>query len=279
MSERATVGASDASSAPGAGRGRGLLPRIPEPVVAGVVILAVWEGLLALVQPEGFVLPAPSSIVGALFTNAGTIWTATRITGWVIVSGLVAGVIFAVCAALLVSRFRLAREAITPVAVAVNAIPIIALAPIFNNWFGLTSVRSNQLIVVLLVSFPVFINTVKGLSLADAAQIELMESYAASKWRITREVRIPTALPLFFTSLKLASSLAVIGAIVAEYFGGRQDALGPMITQAAGLTRYDEAWAAVLAGTLVGAALYALAVLAERRLMPWHATVRSGGES
>ncbi len=248
---------------------------IPPPVTAGVAILAVWEGLLAIVQPEGFVLPAPSSIVGSLITNAGPIWQATRVTGWVIVSGLVAGVVVSVASALLVDRFRLAREAITPVAVAVNAVPIIALAPVFNNWFGLTSQRSNQLIVVLLVSFPIFINTVKGLSLADPAQTELMRSYAASRWRITREVRIPTALPLFFTALKLASSLAVIGAIVAEYFGGRQDALGPMITQAAGLTRYDDAWAAVLAGTLVGAALYAGTVALERAVMPWHATIRS----
>ncbi|MEM7337246.1 MAG: ABC transporter permease [Actinomycetota bacterium] len=248
---------------------------VPPPLVAGVAILALWEGLLAVLRPEGFVLPAPSSIVGAFIENVSVIWTATRITGWVIVSGLVAGVLVAVVLALLVSRFRLAREAITPVAVAVNAIPIIALAPIFNNWFGLTSQRPNQLIVLLLVAFPVFINTVRGLSLADPAQIELMESYAASRWRITREVRIPTALPLFFTALKLASSLAVIGAIVAEYFGGRQDALGPLITQAAGLTRYDEAWAAVLAGTLIGAVLYALVLVAERRVMPWHATTRA----
>lgn len=251
------------------------LDRLPPPVTAGVAILAVWEGLLAAIRPDGFVLPPPSRIIGAMVSDAGAIWKGTTITGWVIVSGLVIGVVAAVASALLVDRFRTAREAITPVAVAVNAVPIIALAPVFNNWFGLTSMRSNQLIVVLLVSFPVFINTVKGLSLADPAQIELMESYAASRWRITREVRIPSALPLFFTALKLASSLAVIGAIVAEYFGGRQDALGPMITQAAGLTRYDEAWAAVLAGTLVGAVLYGLTVVAERFVMPWHATIRS----
>lgn len=255
--------------------GRSAGERIPAPLVAGVAIGVVWEGLLAVLRPDGFVLPPPSSIVGAMVEDAGSIWKATTITGWVILSGLVAGVIVAVIAALLVDRFRTAREAITPLAVAVNAVPIIALAPIFNNWFGLTSIRSNQLIVVLLVSFPVFINTVKGLSLADPAQIELMESYAAGRWRITREVRIPTALPLFFTALKLASSLAVIGAIVAEYFGGRQDALGPLITQAAGLTRYDEAWAAVLAGTLVGAVLYTAAVVAERYVMPWHASARA----
>ncbi len=245
------------------------------PVVVGVILIVVWEGLLAAFEPEGFVLPAPSEILGALIDNAGDVWAATRITGWVIVSGLVAGVVLAAIAALIVTRWRTAREAITPLSVAINAIPIIALAPIFNNWFGLTSARSNQVIVVLLVFFPVFINTVKGLSLADASQIELMQSYAASQARIMREVRVPTAMPLFFTALKVASSLAVIGAIVAEYFGGRQDALGPMITQAAGLTRYDEAWAAVLAGTLVGLVLYVIVVLLERWAMPWHRSIRA----
>ena len=93
-------------------------------------------------------------------------------------------------------------------------------------------------IVVVLVFFPIFINTAMGLTQVEPSQLELMESYAAGKWTITREVRIPNAMPFFFTALKLSTSLAVIAAIVAEYFGGRQDALGPLITQSAGLTRY-----------------------------------------
>ena len=244
------------------------------PLVAGVVLLGGWELTLAVTSPEGFVLPPPTDIVGALTDNWSDVWAATRVTGYVIVSGLFYGVIVGVVAALLVTRFRTANEVITPLAVAVNAIPIIALAPIFNAWFGLLSPRSNQAIVVVLVFFPIFINTARGLTLVEPAQVELMESYAASKWRITREVRIPNSLPFFFTALKLASSLAVIAAIVAEYFGGRQDALGPLITQSAGLTRYDDAWAAVLAGTAIGTVLYIAAVSLERLVMPWHSSVR-----
>lgn len=246
------------------------------PVVAGVVILAAWQGVLTIA--EGFILPPPSDIGSSVIDNFGEIWDAARNTGFIIVSGLVTGVFFGAVAALLVTRFRLANEIITPLAVAVNAVPIIALAPVFNAWFGLLSPRSNQAIVVILVFFPVFINTTKGLTQVEPSQIELMESYAAGKWKITREVRIPNALPYFFTALKVASSLAVIAAIVAEYFGGRQDALGPMITQSAGLTRYDDAWAAVLAGTLIGMVLYVLTVAAERFLMPWHSTVRARDE-
>ncbi len=244
------------------------------PIVAGALMLAVWELLLLATDPEGFVLPPPSDIVGALFDDFDVVWDAARNTGFVVVTGLIAGLVVGVIAALLVTRFRTANEVITPLAVAVNAIPIIALAPIFNAWFGILSARSNQLIVVVLVFFPVFINTAKGLTDVERSQIELMDSYAASQWRTTREVRIPNALPYFFTAARLATSLAVIAAIVAEYFGGRQDALGPIIAQEVSLTRYAEAWAAVLAGTLIGTMLYIIVVVIERLVMPWHATVR-----
>ena len=249
------------------------------PLIAGVSILVLWEVLLRVFNPDGFVLPPPSEIIATFFDDWDVIVDGARNTGFVIVTGLIAGVIVGAIAALLVTRFRTANEIITPLAVAVNAIPIIALAPIFNAWFGILSPRSNQMIVIVLVFFPIFINTAKGLTQVEPSQIELMESYAAGKWRITREVRIPNALPFFFTALKVSTSLAVIAAIVAEYFGGRQDALGPIITQNAGLTRYAEAWAAVLAGTLIGTALYVAVVVIERLVMPWHATVRARGSN
>ncbi len=238
-----------------------------------------WELALLILNPGGFVLPPPSDIIGAVFENWSEVFDAARNTGFIIVTGLVVGVLVGVAAALLVTRFRLANEVITPLAVSLNAVPIIALAPIFNAWFGLLSPRSNQAIVVVLVFFPIFINTAKGLTQVEPSQIELMESYAAGKWTITREVRIPNAMPFFFTALKLSTSLAVIAAIVAEYFGGRQDALGPLITQSAGLTRYADAWAAVLAGTVIGGMLYVLTGALERVAMPWHTSMRADQQS
>ncbi len=240
------------------------------PIMAAVIGFGGWELLLWLTRPDGFVLPPPSEIAGAVAENSSAIQTATQVTGFIVVSGLLAGVLLGVFAALLVTAFRTANQTLTPLAVAVNAIPIVALAPIFNAWFGLLSPRSNQAVVVALVFFPVFINTSRGLVDVEPSQIELMESYGAGKWRIIREVRIPNAMPYFFTALKLATSLAVIAAIVAEYFGGRQDALGNIITNSAGLTRYADAWAAVLAGSLMGIGLYGVAVLLERIAMPWY---------
>jgi NitT/TauT family transport system permease protein len=243
----------------------------------GLAFLAVWEGALAITQPDAFVLPPPSQILAAFFDNYPEIWSATKNTGYIVVTGLIGGVVLGVLWALLVSRFRLANETITPLAISLNAIPIIALAPIFNAWFGLLSPVSNQAIVVILVFFPVFINTAKGLTEVKPGEIELMRSYAASPWEVTRKVRFPNSLPYFFTSLKIASSLAVIGAIVAEYFGGRQDALGPLIVQNAGLTRYADAWAAVLAGSLLGIVLYLLSGVFERASMPWEHAAESAG--
>ena len=258
-----------------------MIPRILRALGPAFVIgaggLLVWELSLRIIQPEGFVLPPPTSILEAFVDTFDVIWVATKNTGYIVITGLVAGVALGVVWALLVARFRTANETLTPLAIALNAIPIIALAPIFNAWFGLLSPVSNQAIVAILVFFPVFINTTKGLTEVDPAELELMRSYAAPPWEVTRKVRFPNALPFFFTSLKIASSLAVIGAIVAEYFGGRQDALGPLIVQNAGLTRYAEAWAAVLAGSLLGILLYLVSGIFERASMPWRYASETAG--
>jgi NitT/TauT family transport system permease protein len=244
----------------------------PPPVVAGIALLVVWQGVLGLLDPDGFVLPPPLEILVELIEQFDSILTGALNTGFIAVTGLMAGIVLGALAALAVTISRSAGEVITPSAVALNAIPIIALAPIFNAWFGLLSARSNQMVVLVLVFFPVFINTARGLVQVDPSQLELMDSYAAGRWSVMRHVRIPNALPYLFTAMKLASSLAVIGAIVAEYFGGRQDALGQIITQNAGLTRYAAAWAAVAAGALIGGALYALVVIGERLAIPWQTT-------
>lgn len=241
------------------------------PIVVGIVGLSLWEGGLRLFDPDGFVLPPPTEILTKVIENWSSILSATKSTGFTVITGLVAGVVLGVIAAILVSQFRIVNETITPLAVAINTIPIVALAPVANYWFGLTSPHSNQAIVILLVFFPVFVNTTRGLTDVAQGQLDLMASYAAGRWETLKRVRIPNALPYLFTALRIASALAVIGAIVAEYFGGPQDALGPVIVQSAGLARYASAWAAVLAGSLMGMALYVTVVVMERRLMPWHA--------
>ncbi len=256
----------------------GRLNQIPPALIVGVVFFGAWELAVRIFKIKEFLLPKPSSIwkeVVSQWSGAdGTLSTAPLKaagwnTGYIAVTGLILGLVFGVALALTVTRFQRVGGALTPFAVAVNATPIIALAPIFNNWFGITGNFSNQAIVMVVVFFPVFINTAKGLTDVHPDQLELMRSYGASDFTILRRVRVPNAIPFFLTSLRLAAPLCVIAAIVAEYFGGPQDRLGPVITQNASFTRYDSAWAAIVVASAIGLSLFGLALLVERYAMPW----------
>jgi NitT/TauT family transport system permease protein len=194
------------------GRLRALVP----PLVAGALFLGAWEGGVRGLGISKFLLPRPTSIWAQLIDQWPTLRHAGWETGRIAVSGLVVGIVAGVLLAFLTTRFRTVNEGLTPLAVAVNATPIVALAPIFNAWFGITGTLSNQAVVVAVVFFPVFINTAKGLTEVHPDEIELMRSYAAGEWMILREVRIPNALPFFANALRLVAPLSVIAAIVAE---------------------------------------------------------------
>ena len=181
---------------------------------------------------------------------------------------LVVGVL-ALALALAASRLRLLAEVSVPVAALANALPIIALAPILNNMFESTSSVPRRLVAGIIVFFPVFLNTLRGLREVDPVHRELMSSYAASTWTFARKVRLPGALPFVFTGLRQASSLAVIAAVVAEYFGGLQDGLGARITSAAAFTAYPRAWAFVVGACLLGLVFYLTTLIVERLAMPW----------
>jgi NitT/TauT family transport system permease protein len=133
-------------------------------------------------------------------------------------------------------------------------------------------------IAAVLVFFPVLVNTLRGLTSVRPAQIELMRSYAASEVEIFRRVRIPNALPYLFTGLKVATVLAMIGAIVADYFGGSQEALGILIRRFAGIFAFEEAWAAILVASVLGIGFYAAVAVVERLTMSWHPSARGATE-
>jgi NitT/TauT family transport system permease protein len=239
------------------------------PLLFGVGFLALWEWFVDVRNIKPFVLPKPSAIWEQLRMNHDTILQAAWTTGQNALVGLALGLAAGLIAALLASRIRPLDEMLTPLAAAMAAIPIVALTPIFNTMFASTSSTPRRLIVVIYVFFPIFVNTLRGLRQIDPVHAELMHSYAASPWTTTRVVRLPGALPFFFTGLKIASSGAVIAAIVSEYFGGLQKGLGPGITSAAAASAYPRAWALVSAAIALGLAFYLLATLAERLAMPW----------
>lgn len=239
------------------------------PLLFGIGFLVLWEVFVLLRDIEPFVLPKPSAIFEQLRENLDTILGAAWDTGRNALVGLALGLAAGLLAALLASRLRTLEELLTPLTAAAAAIPIVALTPILNTMFSSTSSTPRRLVVMIYVFFPIFINTLKGLRQIDPVHAELMRSYAASPWTTTRIVRLPGALPYFFTGLKIASSGAVIAAIVSEYFGGLQQGLGPAITSAAAASAYPRAWAIVTAAIALGLAFYVVALLAERVAMPW----------
>jgi NitT/TauT family transport system permease protein len=243
-------------------------------VVVFVLVIAAWEGGIALFHVQQFLLPRPSDIVRTFFSDRHTLWPAGWYTFKEALGGFVIGSTLGIVAATLVGRFKTAGTAFMPVAIAANAVPIIAFAPIFNVWFNPLTPFSKMAIAAVLCFLPVMVNTLRGLQSASPRQIELMRSYAASDLEIWRRVRVPTALPFVFTALKVASVLAMIGAIVGEYFGGSFNALGVLINSDAQIFHFVEAWAGILLASLLGLALYGAVVLAERLLVRWTPAAR-----
>ncbi len=246
--------------------------------VAFVAVLVAWEGLLRLFDVQTFVLAKPSEIATAFVENFSIIWGAGLRTLIEAVGGLLIGVVLGVAVALAAARWVSMRQGLVPIATVASAIPIIALAPIMNQWFTITSPLSKMMVVSVMVFFPVMVNTLRGLTEVDHNQIEMMHSLASTPRQILREVRVPAAMPYFFSALKVASALALIGAIVAEYFGGPQDVLGQYIISRANLFQFSDAWAAILVASLIGIGSYVVVSAIERLVMPWHVSMRTGTE-
>ncbi len=253
-----------------------LLRRYSPAVVAFLVVILAWEALTRVFGVESFVLPKPSEVISSFFETSAVIWGAGMKTLFEAVGGFVTGVALAVVTSLAAARWAGFRQGILPLAIVLNATPIVALAPIFNNWFSITSPISKMAVVAVVVYFPVMINTTRGLLEVDPAEMELMRSIAATPAEVTRRIRIPRALPFFFASLKVAAALSLIAAIVAEYFGGPQDVLGQYIINRANLFQFPDAWAAILVASILGIAFYLLILAAERVFMPWHVSLRGG---
>jgi NitT/TauT family transport system permease protein len=238
-----------------------------------------WELIVGALNLQAFILPRPSAIVAALQENWGggrfAMLPSAQATLLEALGGLVIGTIGGVVVAFITARWVTARAALLPFAIAAGAIPIIAIAPLLNNWFGVLSPLSKMMMAAVLVFFPVMVNVTRGLVQVEPGSLELMRSYAASEGTVLRKVRVPNALPFFFTALKLGATLSLIGAIVGEYFGGASLVLGRIIVQSASALRFDVTWAAILLGAATGIVFYLVISAVERVVIPWHASVRA----
>ena len=248
--------------------GRRLRDWVPALVVF-VAAIAAWQAAIPVFHIHQFLLPQPSTIWNAFWSTRGALLRAGWLTFQEALGGFAIGSGAAIVAALLLARFRVLGRALMPYAIAANAVPIIAFAPIANAWFSPFSKSSKIAIAAILCFFPVMVNTLRGLTSVHPQSLELMQSYAAGQLTIFRRLRIPTALPFIFTGLKVASVLAMIGAIVAEYFGGTLGDLGTLIRSQYQVFDYRDAWAGILVACLYGIGFYLAIAFCERLALRW----------
>jgi NitT/TauT family transport system permease protein len=246
---------------------RRLAVNLLPPLVFGVLFVAGWQLLVRVENIRTFVLPAPSDIWHAAGDQHSRITTAAGHTGLNALVGLLMGLILGVLIAAIASRVPILGGAITPVVAGLAALPIVALAPLLNDMYSPLSTLPRREVVAISAFVPIFFNVLRGLSQLTPVHRELMQSYAASPTVVLRKIRIPNALPHFFTGLRIASSLAVIAAVVSEYFGGLQDGLGSRITSSVGASNYPAAWASVLGAVALGLIFYIGALLLERLVL------------
>jgi NitT/TauT family transport system permease protein len=245
------------------------------PALLGIGILLAWEVACRTVPISPILLPAPS-IIGQRFTQeiptlALDFWMTVLqavIPGWLIGCG--AGL----AVALLCDRFDFLRRGLLPVGNFFSVLPLVGVAPIMVMWFGV-GVAPNIAVVVIMTFFPMLINTLAGLQAASHLELDLMRSYGATWWQALKSLRLPAAMPFIFNALKINSTLAMIGAIVAEFFGTRIAGMGFRIQTGSGSQSLDLVWAEIAVAAVTGSLFYAAIVAIERRTTFWHPSFRA----
>lgn len=245
------------------------------PAIFGMTVLLVWELLVRGLAVSLVILPAPSVIAARFADSLPILWqdfVQTILKG--ALGGYVIGCAAAFLTAILVDRSDFLRRGLLPVGNFVAALPIVGTAPILVMWFGFDW-QSKAAVVVVMVFFPMLVNTVAGLRETSAIQRDLMQTYAASYWQAFFKLRLPAALPFVFNGLKISTTLALIGAIVAEFFGSPTVGMGFRISTSVGQLALDMVWAEIVVAALAGSAFYGLVALIEKTLTFWHPSQRS----
>ena len=249
--------------------------RLAVPVLFGVTVIAMWECLVNGLEIKTVLLPPPSLIATTFAASTALLWedfVQTAIKG--ALSGYVMGCGAAFLTAIAVDRFDFLKRGLLPVGNFVAALPIIGMAPILVMWFGFDW-QSKAAVVVVMVFFPMLVNTVQGLSETDAMQRDLMRTYAAGYWKTLLKLRLPAAMPFIFNGLKIATTLALIGAIVAEFFGSPIRGMGFRISTSVGQLAMDLVWAEIVVAARAGSAFYGAVALIEKAVTFWHPSQRA----
>ncbi|WP_422376439.1 ABC transporter permease [Roseibium sp.] len=246
------------------------------PAIFGITLLVLWQLIVTGAGVPKVLLPAPSEIWVRLTTSVPTLWADFQQTFLkAVLAGYVIGCGSAFIVAILVDRVPFLRRGLLPIGNLVSALPIIGVAPIMVMWFGFDW-PSKAAVVIIMTFFPMLVNTVSGLAASDSMQRDLMRTYASSYWQTLFKLRLPMAMPFIFNALKINSTLALIGAIVAEFFGTPIVGMGFRISTEVGRMNVDMVWAEIAVAALAGSLFYGLIALLERAVTFWHPSVRGG---
>jgi putative hydroxymethylpyrimidine transport system permease protein len=245
-----------------------LLPALLIAALIGAWQIAASNGAIAdALSLEPFLVPSPAEVGEALWDNRTLLWENTWVTLREILVGLAAGTAAGLVMTLPMRFSAVVRDAFFPLAVAAQAIPVVAIGPILVVWFGF-GIWPKVLLVALAVFFPILVNTLDGLRSVDPEAVKMMRTLDASRWAIFRRVEVPSALPSFFSGLKVAAAITPIVALIAELVGS-SSGLGRQILSDNANLEIARMFAAVAILMLIGVVLFALTTLAERLVVSW----------
>jgi NitT/TauT family transport system permease protein len=238
--------------------------RVVAPIVVGLLLVVVWLALSMVTTGRAKLVPGPVQVFTTMFESIGIIAEDAAVTGGNALIGLVGGCVLAIALAGLAAWLRPIDAMSAPVVAAIAVVPIVALTPLLNTMFGASSQFGRQIVAGIAAFVPVFVNMLRGLRQARPVQRDLFTAYAATGGQQFRKLTFPTAVPYLVTGVRIASSLAVISALVAEYFGGPADGLGTAIAGYSKSGNAALAWAYVGAAIVLGLLFFLVTVLLER---------------
>lgn len=244
------------------------------PFVFGLWMLLLWELIVWAFAIPFVLLPAPSMIAQRIGNSLPLLWADFRQTYLkAVIAGYVLGCGAGFLTAILVDRIPFLRRGLLPIGNLVAALPVVGVAPIMVMWFGFDW-PSKAAVVIIMCFFPMLVNTVSGLAATSSMERDLMQTYGANYWQRLLKLRLPAAMPFIFNALKINSTLALIGAIVAEFFGTPIVGMGFRISAEIGRMNVDMVWAEIFVAALAGSLSYGLIALLERKVTFWHPSYR-----